>query len=199
MADDEMLQAYIQESREHLADIENDLLTIEQRGADLDEELVNKVFRAVHSLKGGAGFFDLLKIKELAHKIENVLDMIRSRELVPNAEVVNMLLICFDKLRELIDHFEESNQADIDEFVVSLTGLASAYLPQSQKQTLIKKVPIALPGVNMVMHVSEFDLIHARQKSDFVCLLEFDLIHDIHRVGKTPLTLLKELAVISTC
>ena len=39
--DNEMLQAYIQESREHLADIENDLLAIEQRGADLDEELVN--------------------------------------------------------------------------------------------------------------------------------------------------------------
>ncbi len=196
--DNEMLQSYIEESREHLADIENDLLTIEQRGADLDEELVNKVFRAAHSLKGGAGFFDLLKIKELAHKIENVLDMIRSRELVPNAEVVNILLISFDKLRELINHSEESNQADIDEFVVSLTGLASAYLPQNQKQTLIKKVDISVPGVKLVIQVSEFDLIHARQKSDFVCLLEYDLIHDIQRVGKTPITLLKELADAGT-
>ena len=52
---DENLQLYVEECLEHLADIENDLLAIEQAGADIDEELVNKVFRAAHSIKGGAG------------------------------------------------------------------------------------------------------------------------------------------------
>ena len=47
---------------------------MEQAGAAIDEQLVNRVFRAAHSIKGGAGFFDLLKIKELAHRTENVLD-----------------------------------------------------------------------------------------------------------------------------
>ena len=55
---------------------------IKESGADIDEELVNTVFRAAHSIKGGAGFFDLSKIRDLGHKVENVLDMIRSREMI---------------------------------------------------------------------------------------------------------------------
>jgi two-component system chemotaxis sensor kinase CheA len=102
MMDDETLQMYVEEASEHLGDIENDLLTIEQAGADIDEDLVNKVFRAAHSIKGGAGFLGLTKIKDLGHKIENVLDMIRNRELIPEPEVVNIVLLAFDKLREMI-------------------------------------------------------------------------------------------------
>ena len=77
--DDETLRLYVEESIEHLADIENDLLAIEKAGADINEELVNKVFRAAHSIKGGAGFMGLNNIKELSHKMENVLGMIRER------------------------------------------------------------------------------------------------------------------------
>ena len=89
---DETLRLYVEESLEHLASIENDLLAIEDGGADIDEELVNKVFRAAHSIKGGAGFMGLVNIKELSHKMENVLGMIREREMTPNSEVINILL-----------------------------------------------------------------------------------------------------------
>ena len=59
--DDESLREYLAECREHLATIETDLLEIEHGGAEIDEQLVNRVFRAAHSIKGGAGFFDLAK------------------------------------------------------------------------------------------------------------------------------------------
>jgi len=112
--DDDTLRLYIAESGEHLADIENDLLTIESAGADIDEELVNKVFRAAHSIKGGAGFMGLNNIKELSHKMENVLGLIRERELVPNPEIINILLIASDALRNLI------NKVKIWDFTCSL-------------------------------------------------------------------------------
>ena len=66
--DDELVQDYLAECREHLATIESDLLKIEEGGPDIDEELVNRVFRAAHSIKGGAGFFDLARIRKRAHK-----------------------------------------------------------------------------------------------------------------------------------
>ena len=99
--DDKTLQLYVDESLEQLADIENDLLAIEEAGADIDEELVNKVFRAAHSIKGGAGFVGLTNIKDLSHKMEDVLGMVRIRELVPNSEIIKRLRETINDLKSL--------------------------------------------------------------------------------------------------
>jgi len=66
----ENIRIFIDESLEHLSDIENELLAIEQGGADIDENLVNKVYRAAHSMKGGAGFMGLANIKNLTHEMD---------------------------------------------------------------------------------------------------------------------------------
>ena len=57
--DQETLQIFLEDAREHLSGIENDFLAIEAAGTAVDVALVNKVFRAVHSIKGGAGFLGL--------------------------------------------------------------------------------------------------------------------------------------------
>ena len=118
--DDEILQGFIEESLEHLADIENDLLAIEEGGADIDVDLVNKVFRAAHSIKGGAGFMGLTVIQDLAHAAENVLGLIRSEKLVPTPEIVNILLMSSDQLQQLIEDVGNSNKVDISNNVDAL-------------------------------------------------------------------------------
>ncbi len=55
------LRMYVEESLEHLSNIENDLLSIEESGEDINEELVNNVFRAAHSIKGAQDSWDLIK------------------------------------------------------------------------------------------------------------------------------------------
>ena len=134
--DDDLMPEFLAEARQHLSDIEVDLLAIEDAGADIDEELVNKVFRAAHSIKGGSSFLGLDKIKELAHKAETVLDMVRSRQMVPNPEVTNILLAAFDKLRDLLNNAAESENADISEHVASLNQLATSFLADKQKDSL---------------------------------------------------------------
>jgi two-component system, chemotaxis family, sensor kinase CheA len=121
--DDEILQGFIEESLEHLADIENDLLEIEEGGENIDEDLVNKVFRAAHSIKGGAGFMGLTVIQDLAHSMENVLGLIRSSKLVPTPEVINVLLQGSDKLNTMIEDVSNSNDYDIEEHVVPLDAI----------------------------------------------------------------------------
>ena len=108
--DDELLGEFINESREHLTTIEADLLAVEEGGENIDLELVNKVFRAAHSIKGASGYFGLNKVKDLAHKAETVLDMVRSKKMVPNAEITNLLLSAFDKLREMIKQAEKEGR-----------------------------------------------------------------------------------------
>ena len=128
--DDELAEEYLAECREHLATMETDLLAIEKGGAEIDEELVNRVFRAVHSVKGGAGFFDLVKIRELAHQTEDVLALIRSRKMAPTPERVRVLLRATDTLHELIQNPGASNQADIAEIMAALARLCADHRPR---------------------------------------------------------------------
>jgi two-component system chemotaxis sensor kinase CheA len=131
--DDEILQGFIEESLEHLADIENDLLAIEEDGADIDEDLVNKVFRAAHSIKGGAGFMGLTVIQDLSHVMENVLGLIRSCKLVPTPEIINVLLQASDKLNTMIEDVSNSNEYDIEEHLVPLNAIYDGDFDQGTK------------------------------------------------------------------
>ncbi len=90
---DENLRLYVEESLEHLADIENDLLTIEAGGADIDEELVNKVFRAAHSIKGGAATFGFNTISGFTHIVETLLDEVRKGQADINKQQVEQAAI----------------------------------------------------------------------------------------------------------
>jgi two-component system, chemotaxis family, sensor kinase CheA len=181
------------ECREHLTTIEADLLSMEQSGAAIDEQLVNRVFRAAHSIKGGAGFFDLHKIKELGHRTENVLDMVRSGQMIPNSEIVSILLLAFDKLRTLIQDYADSNNADISEFTDALSRLAEEHLEPDQKHSTQETVTISIPNGSRRITASVFDMQQARRAGKSVYVIEYDLIHDIQRRGQNPLEVLNNL------
>lgn len=132
--DDEILQGFIEESLEHLADIETDLLAIEEAGANIDEDLVNKVFRAAHSIKGGAGFMGLAKIQDLSHAAENVLGLIRSKKLIPTPEIINVLLIAADALQSMIEDIHNSNEVDISSHLAPLNSINDGTFGQPEKQ-----------------------------------------------------------------
>lgn len=133
--DDETLRLFIEEAQEHLADIESDLLEVEAGGEDIDVDLVNKVFRAIHSIKGGAGFFGLDRIKDLGHDMENVLNMVRNRELVPTLDIVNVLLDGADLLKEMVNDAANSNDVDISGPLVKLQAIANGDAPQVDATT----------------------------------------------------------------
>ncbi len=124
--EDELAQDYLAECREQLLAVEADLFTIQDACAPYNDELVERVFRAVHWVRGGASVFDLGKIGELALRTENVLAMIRSRELAPTPDRVRVLLDATDGLRNLIQAPGASNQADIAGITAALTELCGA-------------------------------------------------------------------------
>ena len=157
--DDEILQGFIEESLEHLADIENDLLAIEEAGENIDENLVNKVFRAAHSIKGGAGFMGLTAIQGLSHSTENVLGLIRSKKLIPTPEIVNVLLIATDQLQSMIEDVHNSNDVDISPHTTPLDAIADgtfAQPPAAEKGGKKKKsAPPEAPAPEPVEELQE--------------------------------------------
>jgi two-component system, chemotaxis family, chemotaxis protein CheY len=121
--EDELAEDYLAECHENLISVEADLLAIQDGGADADPESVQRAFRALHWMQGGAGLFDLLKIGALARQMEHVLGLIRSGKLDPTRARVGVLLGAHDRLRDLIRNPGSSNQADIAEIITALAML----------------------------------------------------------------------------
>jgi two-component system chemotaxis sensor kinase CheA len=121
----ELVQDFVTESREHLANIESDLLILEQGGGPF-EDTVNRVFRAVHSVKGVAGFLGFENINRLAHAMESVFDLVRKDRLGMSPDLVSTFLSATDLLRDLLEHVQESNQRSIAEAVAGLQVFLSA-------------------------------------------------------------------------
>ncbi|HUU28593.1 MAG TPA: Hpt domain-containing protein [archaeon] len=111
--DGEALHIFIEDSQDNMSGIENDLLAIEAGGENIDNELVNKVFRAVHSVKGSAGYMGLKNIKDLAHGMENIMNLIRNKQMAPKPDVISVLLESADVLNGLIKDVRSSDKADI--------------------------------------------------------------------------------------
>ena len=191
--DDEIIRVFIEESTEHLDGIESDFLEIEKDGANMNVDLINKVFRAIHSVKGGAGFLGLDKIKELAHEMENLLNLMRNGELVPTPEIISILLSGNDKLNELITHYAESNEMDIAEEVVMLKGATTAALPEEEKDSVEIEEKICLPNGYHVFCAKKLELDQAQKAGRILYLAEFDLLRDIERKNKSPLDIIKEI------
>ncbi len=151
--DQELLQEFVVESSEHLADIENQLLTIEAAGANLDVDLVNTVFRGVHSIKGAAGFLGLSAINKLAHSLENVLNLMRERSLTPTNAIVEVMLKAADQLRGLVDDVANSNNVDVSAHCKKLDAIAAGDLPTSAAPAAPVE-PLATPVHQPIEHVA---------------------------------------------
>jgi len=91
---------FFQECEEQLAELESGLLAME--GGDTDPETINAVFRAVHSIKGGAGAFSLEALIRFAHVFETALDEMRSGRLAASSDVLKIMLRAADVLADLV-------------------------------------------------------------------------------------------------
>lgn len=92
-----LLKSFVSETGEGLVQMEEALLELESHPDDT--ELVNTVFRVVHTFKGNAGIFELKYAQEFAHRLEDLLDKIRARELSFSPDIADVLLASMDVLR----------------------------------------------------------------------------------------------------
>ena len=99
-SDGDLLREFINESGEHLQNIELGVLTLEENPTDADT--LNSIFRAFHTFKGGSGFLNLLPMKNLAHELESLLDLARNHKLTVNSGIINVILEGGDTLKKFI-------------------------------------------------------------------------------------------------
>lgn len=132
---DNALQTFFVESHELLQAMEDALLELEH--SDDTVESVNAIFRAAHTIKGGAGLFGLDGIVAFTHVMESVLDKVRGHELVIDDNMVALLLSCGDHIKLLLDSLDDGQeQADpvVAKESAALIESLSQYLGENESK-----------------------------------------------------------------
>jgi two-component system chemotaxis sensor kinase CheA len=127
--DDSLLQDFLSESAEHLESIEPDLLALEKQAPRVSQEIVNRIFRAIHSIKGASGFFGFERLKQVSHFMESVLMRVRDGVLIPHPHVVEPLLMGVDLLNVMVEDIHRSESLDTSALEDALTHYTKADTP----------------------------------------------------------------------
>jgi two-component system chemotaxis sensor kinase CheA len=124
MIDVSLLQDFIAETLEHLEEMEDNLLQLENQPDS--REILNDIFRAAHTVKGSAEYLGMEKIGELSHKLENLLEIIRHGDYRADKEIIDILIDSKDRIALLIEDLErtQTEATDIDELVRRIDQLA---------------------------------------------------------------------------
>jgi two-component system chemotaxis sensor kinase CheA len=114
------LGVFLDEAREHLQNLNDKLMTLEQN-AD-DPELINSIFRSAHTLKGSSGQMGFQNMMELTHIMENVFDALRHQSIKVSSEMIDVLFEGLDHLEAMADSIEQ-NGSDVREVSGTLKKL----------------------------------------------------------------------------
>lgn len=123
---DQYIDIFLDESREHLQNLNECLLRIEDNPNDM--ETVNEIFRIAHTLKGMSGTMGFTNMQKLTHKMENVLDGIRSQKIVVNRDIIDTLFEGLDVLEGQVKNIEtegKEQNIDITDLVTRLESIES--------------------------------------------------------------------------
>ncbi|MGL5387473.1 MAG: chemotaxis protein CheA [Serratia sp. (in: enterobacteria)] len=124
-------QTFFDEADELLADMEQHLLELDPLAPDI--EPLNAIFRAAHSIKGGAATFGFSVLQETTHLLENLLDGARRQEMSLSTEIINLFLETKDIMQEQLDAYKTSQQPDAESFEYICQALRQLALEAQQQ------------------------------------------------------------------
>lgn len=107
-------QTFFDEADELLADMEQHLLGLDPQ--EPDSEQLNAIFRAAHSIKGGAGTFGFTVLQETTHILENILDGARRGEMQLSTDIINLFLETKDIMQEQLDAYKTATEPNAETF-----------------------------------------------------------------------------------
>ena len=146
------LEIFIDETKEHVQNLNSQILELEQNPENAD--VVNEIFRAAHSLKGMAGTMGFKRMQTLTHDMENVFSEVRNGSIKVNASIIDVVFQCLDALEEYLANIQESadegtndNEPIIKELNNILKGEAGgAAAPKAEEKKEEKKAETAADG-----------------------------------------------------
>ena len=178
---------FFQECDELLSDLEAGLLALE--AGEGDAETVNAVFRAVHSVKGGAGAFGLDTLVRFAHVFETTLDAVRTGQLAPDPHVIRVMLRCADRLADHLADAKAGVDRDLNdaELIAELQGLAGG---DPNSDVVDEEPDFGFKPVSLAIGPDALDPSATTPEG---WLIRFKPHADLYRSANDPLLLFREL------
>ena len=170
-----LFDIFTEEAQEIVVSLERDLLDLENNMSD--KQLINNIFRSVHTLKGSSGMVDFSVLTAFAHDLENVLSRVRAEELKVTAGLITLLLEVTDLLKNLVSTDPENAENELGPEIRRLTESIKKYKGYSSETKKEKEAKGADEDSFSEKH--------------FQIILKFK--PDIFSTGTDPLMLLKEL------
>lgn len=103
---DDIIVEFLTETNESIGELDNDLVQLEQNPGDA--ELLSKIFRVMHTIKGTSGFLNLPRLGKVAHKSEDLLGLFRDGKLHPTPATITLILESLDRIKEILATLEVS-------------------------------------------------------------------------------------------
>jgi len=174
---DKLLETFREEAAELLADLEGALLELEETPEDA--EIVDRVFRALHTIKGSSAMAGVDSISMFVHQVENVYELVRDGEMVVTRDLINLTLTAKDQLRQLLAALGDNREVE-DARLVDTIAAFSRLLP-SKGETDTTPAGDDTNGQRCTYRI--------RFRPD----------QDVFRKGLNPLSVLRELRVMGDC
>ncbi|MEK8772519.1 chemotaxis protein CheA [Escherichia coli] len=172
-------QTFFDEADELLADMEQHLLVLQPEAPDAEQ--LNAIFRAAHSIKGGAGTFGFSVLQETTHLMENLLDEARRGEMQLNTDIINLFLETKDIMQEQLDAYKQSQEPDAASFDYICQALRQLALePKGETPSAVTRLSVVAktePQDEQSRSQSPRRIILSRLKAGEVDLLEEELGH----------------------
>ncbi len=131
--DQELLEGFLTETTELIEKLDDDLITLEK--ASDDTELMNRIFRSIHTIKGASSFLGFDLLVKVAHKTEDVLNRLRKGELVVTPEIMDVILEATDLVKLLVGDIKAGDiqEREIDGTIAKLLPFLSENAGAAQK------------------------------------------------------------------
>ncbi|MDD5658722.1 MAG: chemotaxis protein CheA [Actinomycetota bacterium] len=108
----EFVNDFLIESKELIENIDNDIISLEKEPDD--DNCLNNIFRAIHTIKGTSSFMGLEKITNFSHELESVLNLLRNKQITLNDQIMDIVLESIDLIKVLLQDVENGFCSDID-------------------------------------------------------------------------------------
>ncbi|MEZ8823922.1 chemotaxis protein CheA [Vibrio amylolyticus] len=188
---DQLRKMFYEECRENLEVLENELLNIDL--ANVEKETINTIFRAAHSIKGGAATFNLFDISEFTHSIEAFLDLVRNDEKDLTKNSIDVLLKGGDCIQSMLAGHESDETVD-EELKASVNALIEGLLSDSGSDESIEPA-LEHVAVDESEHDSEPSKVQETtvEGSPKHWRIEFKPHREMFFSGNDPLRIIREL------